>query len=222
MDEARNRAGRSNLEAGGRSLALREASKRVFDLAILTVAHLVLAPVFIALWTVIPLLIWLEDRGPVFYRQERPGRGGKPFALLKFRTMVVNADSVGPAWTTDKDPRITRIGRILRKTALDELPGVLSIWKGSMSFVGPRALPKKEQEMFEREIEGFSRRLRIRPGLTGLAQVYDQVDDARTKLRYDLEYIDRMSLALDVKLVVLSVRNTMMGKWDTRTGKTAA
>ena len=73
MDEARNRAGRSNLEAGGRSLALREASKRVFDLAILTVAHLVLAPVFIALWTVIPLLIWLEDRGPVFYRQERPG-----------------------------------------------------------------------------------------------------------------------------------------------------
>ena len=170
----------------------------------------------------IPLLIWLEDRGPVFYRQERPGRGGKPFALLKFRTMVVNADSVGPAWTTDKDPRITRIGRILRKTALDELPGVLSIWKGSMSFVGPRALPKKEQEMFEREIEGFSRRLRIRPGLTGLAQVYDQVDDARTKLRYDLEYIDRMSLALDVKLVVLSVRNTMMGKWDTRTGKTAA
>ncbi len=222
MDDARNPAGTSYLEADRRSLALREASKRVFDLAILTTSHLLLAPVFIALWTVIPLLIWLEDRGPVFYRQERPGRGGRPFTLLKFRTMVVNADAVGPAWTTDKDPRITRIGRILRKTALDELPGVLSIWKGSMSFVGPRALPMKEQEMFEREIDGFSRRLRIRPGLTGLAQVYDQVDDAHTKLQYDLEYIDRMSLALDVKLVVLSVRNTMMGKWDTRTGKTAA
>jgi lipopolysaccharide/colanic/teichoic acid biosynthesis glycosyltransferase len=193
--------------------------KRPLDLTILLAAHLALAPVFLLLWAVLPVLVWLEDRGPIFYRQQRPGKGGKLFTVLKFRTMVVNADKIGPAWTQDKDPRITRVGRVLRRTALDELPSVLSIWKGDMSFVGPRALPVKEQRFLETQIPGFAGRLSVRPGLTGMAQVYDMEDDAPTKLRYDLEYISRMNLLLDVKLILFSARNTLMGRWDVRTGK---
>lgn len=193
--------------------------KRPLDLAILLAAHLALAPVFLVLWAVIPLLVWVEDRGPVFYRQHRPGKGGRLFTILKFRTMVVNADKIGPAWTQDKDPRVTRVGKVLRRTALDELPSILSIWKGDMSFVGPRALPVKEQQLLEQQIPGFAGRLNVRPGLTGMAQVYDLKDEAPTKLRYDLEYIRCMNLLLDVKLILMSARNTLMGRWDVRTGK---
>jgi len=193
--------------------------KRPFDVLVLVTAHLLLAPVFLFLWIVIPLAIWLEDRGPVFYRQQRPGKNGKIFNVLKFRTMIVNADKVGPAWTTQKDPRITKIGSLLRRTALDELPGVLSIWKGDMSLVGPRALPVKEQALLESTIPGFADRLIVRPGLTGMAQVYNHDDEAHAKLKFDVDYIHNMSLFLDIKLIVLSVRNTTMGRWDARGGK---
>jgi lipopolysaccharide/colanic/teichoic acid biosynthesis glycosyltransferase len=211
-----SKANATNLETEAVSGAL---YKRPLDLTILLAAHLALAPVFLVLWVLLPLLVWLEDRGPVFYGQQRPGKSGKLFTVLKFRTMVVNADKIGPAWTQDKDARITRVGRILRRTALDELPSVLSIWKGDMSFVGPRALPVKEQQFLETQIPDFAVRLNVRPGLTGMAQVYDREDDAPTKLRYDLEYIRRMSLLLDIKLILLSARNTVMGRWDVRTGK---
>jgi len=196
-------------------------SKRLFDLAVLVLAHLILLPVWVFLWTLIPLLIWLEDRGPVFYRQRRAGKDGTSFALAKFRTMVPDADSKGPAWTSEDDPRITRVGRVLRRTALDELPETLNIWKGEMSFVGPRALDVREHELLESQIPGFRERLRVRPGLTGLAQVYNVEDDDRTKLEYDIEYIQNMSLLLDTKLMFLSVRNTLFGRWDTRKAKAA-
>jgi lipopolysaccharide/colanic/teichoic acid biosynthesis glycosyltransferase len=188
----------------------------------MVLAHLLLLPVWVVLWTAFPLIIWLGDRGPVFFRQQRVGRDGRVFIVLKFRTMVPDAEKKGPAWTTEGDSRITRVGRVLRRTALDELPETLSIWKGDMSLVGPRALDAPEQRWLETQIPGFSDRLRVRPGLTGLAQVYDDVDDARTKLRYDLEYIERMSLWLDLKLLFLSVLNTLTGRWDKRRGKTAA
>ena len=112
--------------------------KRPFDLTILVVTHITLLPLWILLWTLIPLLVWLGDRGPVFFRQQRAGKDGKPFTILKFRTMVPDSASKGPAWTTQGDPRVTAVGKILRRTALDELPGLVSIWKGDMSFVGPR------------------------------------------------------------------------------------
>lgn len=169
----------------------------------------------------IPLLIWLEDRGPVFYPQARAGKDGKPFTVLKFRSMVPDADKRGPAWTTSSDPRITKVGRFLRKTALDELPELLSIWKGDMSFVGPRALAVAEQRHLEEEIPGFHQRLSVRPGLTGLAQVYNTSDDAVEKLKYDLDYIEHLSLGLDLKLMILSVRNTLLARWDQRAGKQA-
>lgn len=190
-----------------------------FDLTLLVLSHALLFPAWLALWIIIPIIIWLEDRGPVFYRQSRVGKNGRIISVLKFRTMVKNADSIGPAWTTQGDPRVTRVGRLLRRTALDELPEILNIWKREMSFVGPRALDVTEQQYLEQTVSGFEARLQMLPGLTGLAQVYDSTDDAREKLRYDSEYLSRMSPWLDMKLIVLSIRNTLIARWDRRHGK---
>ena len=200
-------------------MADRDSYKRWFDVSVLVLAHLLFFPLWILLWTVIPLLIWLEDRKPVFYRQQRMGKDGKPFNLIKFRTMVVGAQDQGPAWTIDGDPRVTRVGRILRRTALDELPEVISIWKGNMSFVGPRALDLDEQRCLEELMPGFEERLRVRPGLTGLAQIYDKTDDPYEKYRYDMEYLQKLSPFLDARLLLLSVWNTVIAGWDHRSGK---
>lgn len=196
--------------------------KRPFDLFIMVAAHLLLLPVWVLLWIVIPLAIWLEDRGPIFYPQRRVGLGGRVFTIRKFRTMVPQADELGPAWTAEADRRVTKFGRFLRRTALDELPETLSIWKGDMSLVGPRALSVAEQRELEGQIARFAKRLQARPGLTGLAQVYNPSDEPNAKLRYDLEYIERVSPWLDVKLLFLSVRNTLFARWDTRSGKQRA
>ena len=211
---------------GGRVVAGQQTSnlssdgyKAWFDLLILVVTHVLLLPLWVLLWLVVPFLIWLGDRGPIFYKQERVGKGGRVFNLLKFRTMVIGADRTGPAWTMSGDSRVTSIGKLLRRTALDELPEVLSIWKGDMSLVGPRALDVEEHGMLEQQIPGFQERLRVRPGLTGLAQIYDLSDDANDKYRYDLEYIQRMGPILDIRLLILSVRNTLTGRWDRRSGK---
>lgn len=205
---------------GNPEAATKEARyKRPLDLTILFLAHLLLGPILIALWLIIPLAVWLYDQGPIFYAQNRIGKGGKILRLRKFRTMVVDADAEGPAWTVDRDPRITRVGRFLRRTALDELPSLVNIWKGDLSLVGPRALNIQEYEWLVDRVPGFEQRLQIRPGLTGLAQLYDREDDAQTKLRNDLDYIRRMSLRLDLKILLLSVFYTLTGKWDRRSGK---
>lgn len=196
--------------------------KRIFDISILVLAHTfpLLVPLWGFLWVLIPLAIWLEDRGPVFYRQQRVGKNGRLFTVRKFRTMIPDAEQhTGAVWSTDNDPRVTRVGRILRWTALDELPQLLNIWKGEMSLVGPRAERPELHEQFVREIPGFERRLEVRPGLTGLAQVKGAYDlNPAEKLQYDLEYIQKMNLVLDMKLILLSVRNTLLAKWD-RPGK---
>ena len=193
--------------------------KRPFDLTVLFIGHLALLPLWVLIWIMVPLAIWLSDRGPVFYRQQRVGKHGRIFTMVKFRTMVQNAEQCGPMWTTEGDLRVTAVGRILRRTALDELPGIFNILKGDMSLVGPRALDVEEQEQLEREIPDFAKRLEVTPGLTGLAQVYDRTDSAQLKLDYDLEYARKISLWLDLKLVALSVRNTVIAKWDCRSGK---
>jgi lipopolysaccharide/colanic/teichoic acid biosynthesis glycosyltransferase len=195
--------------------------KTRFDLTVLALAHLLLFPIWLGLWTAIPAIIWIADRGPVFYRQVRVGKDGRAFEVLKFRTMIKGADRLGPVWTTDGDPRITPVGRILRRTGLDELPEVINIWKGDMSLVGPRALDVEEQRSLEKQIPGFETRLQVKPGLTGLAQIYDHIDDATAKYRYDLDYIRRMSPWLDIMILSRSVWNTVTAKWDQRGGKPA-
>jgi len=195
--------------------------KRPFDLIILISTHILLFPLLLLLWTVIPLIIWSSDKGSIFYVQIRTGEKGGKFKVRKFRTMVENADQLGPVWTKDKDPRITKFGKILRKTALDELPQTLNIWKGEVSLVGPRALPVKEQEELEKHIPGFNKRLDIKPGLTGYSQVYNTTDEPTVKLEYDLKYIDTMNPFLDIKLLLISLINTILGKWDSREGKSS-
>lgn len=192
--------------------------KRAFDLALLLTAHVLLLPVWIMLWILIVSAIWLDDRGPIFYRQVRLGLDGKRFVCLKFRTMVPDAEKeTGPVWADGQDHRITRVGHMLRRTGLDELPQVVNILRGDMSFVGPRAERPELYDKFQREVPGFRERLRLRPGLTGLAQVSGEYNlHPRLKLRYDLEYMASMSLWLDVRLVVSSVRNTLFGRWDMR------
>ena len=197
----------------------RDAYKTRFDFTILVLSHLLLLPLWVLLWTFIPLLIWLWDRGPILYTQQRAGKDGQPFTVLKFRTMVPDASRIGPVWTTQDDPRVTPVGRLLRRTALDELPEIINIIKRDMSFVGPRALNVQEQRSLEEQIPGFEKRLQVPPGLTGLAQVYNHGDDSYDKFRYDLSYLERMGPWLDIKLLLLSVRNTFSARWDQRRGK---
>lgn len=192
--------------------------KRPLDLTILATAHIfpLLLPIWIVLWTLIPLLIWLEDRGPVFYKQKRVGKNEREFTLRKFRTMRGGQAEGEPTIpVTDHDPRVTRVGRFLRRTALDELPQILSILRGDMSFVGPRPMPPDfHQEFLNLNPEAY-RRVLVRPGLSGLAQVYGTYDSGfADKLDYDLLYLEKMSLWLDCKLLIISVWKTLLGRWE--------
>lgn len=194
------------------------------DLAILASAHVLLGPLWLLLWSAVPLAIWLEDRGPIFYRQRRLGLNGRPFNVLKFRTMIPNAEKhTGAVWATKDDPRITRVGRILRRTALDELPQVINIARGDMSFVGPRSERPELHAEFTKSVPGFERRLAVLPGLTGLAQVKGDYNlPPAEKLAYDLEYIDRRSLLMDVGLILMSIGKTFTLAWDHKAERRSA
>ena len=190
--------------------------KRLFDIFLASIGLILSLP----LWVLISIAIKLEDGGPIFYSQERVGKNGKIFRILKFRSMIPDAEKqASVTWTFENDPRITKVGKFLRRTALDELPSLLSILKGDMSFVGPRALAVEEQKFLEKKIPGFEKRLAVCPGLTGLSQVYNPEDDPYKKLEYDLEYIEKMSFWLDMKLILLSFYNTFTLRWDKRIGK---
>jgi lipopolysaccharide/colanic/teichoic acid biosynthesis glycosyltransferase len=199
------------------------AAKRVFDLALASVGLVVSAP----LWLLVACAIKLEDRGPVFYVQRRWGRNQRPFAVYKFRSMVVHADRhFGHVQAGSDDQRVTRVGRILRATSLDELPQLLNIWRGEMSWVGPRALPINERQLNEAEhvpdeaVPGFALRCAVRPGLTGIAQIYAPRDvPRREKFRYDAFYIRRQSLWQDVRLIAVSLWISVSMRWETRGDK---
>ena len=177
------------------------------------------------LWALFALAIKLEDGGPVFFTQERVGRGGARFTAFKFRSMRPGAErGVGAIQATEHDPRVTRIGRFMRATAMDELPQLWNIFRGDMSFVGPRALRPGEIETgrhgtMERleEVPGYATRIRVRPGLTGIAQVYAPRDvPRRHKFRYDRLYVRRRSWWLDVRLILLSFWISVLGTWEAR------
>jgi lipopolysaccharide/colanic/teichoic acid biosynthesis glycosyltransferase len=183
----------------------------------------------IPFWGLIALLIRLEDGGPVFFRDRRVGLGCREFQVLKFRTMVPDADRLcGPRQAAEHDPRVTRIGRWLRATAMDELPQLWNILRGDMSFVGPRALRPGEIQVQAaaddvlplESIPGYHERHVVVPGLTGLAQVYADRDvPPQRKFRYDRLYIRNQSLGLDLRLIAASVWITVRGAWERRGGK---
>ena len=194
--------------------------KRAFDVALSGIGLILSSP----LWLVIAALVKLESRGPVFFSQARVGERGRAFDALKFRSMIEDAErAVGPLPATEHDPRVTRVGRLLRATAMDELPQLWNIFRGDMSFVGPRALRPEEIETEGGRsvplmaVPGFAERCSVQPGLTGIAQIYAPRDvTRRQKFRFDRLYIRRRSFALDLRLILVSFWITARGTWEAR------
>ncbi|MDP8237458.1 MAG: sugar transferase [Candidatus Hatepunaea meridiana] len=185
-------------------------STRFIKLALDMLAGIVMSVVVLLVTPLIGLLIKIDSPGSVFYIQKRVGRGGNEFKLIKFRTMYSDAEkNTGAIWAKKNDPRITRIGRILRDTYLDELPQFVNVLMGQMSVVGPRPERLEFTEQFNKQIPLYDRRLRIKPGITGWAQVrhkYDEnLKDVIEKTSYDLFYIDHISLTLDLKIIIATI-----------------
>jgi lipopolysaccharide/colanic/teichoic acid biosynthesis glycosyltransferase len=185
--------------------------KRIFDVAASIIGLIILLPFFI----IIAILIKLNDKGPIFYKQKRIGQNFKPFELLKFRTMIVNADKIGPAVTKDGDPRITKIGRFLRKTKLDELPQLWNVIRGDMSIVGPRPEVEKYIQYYE---DDYKEILKVKPGITdyatikfrneeGILSKYDDTESAYIKyvlpekIKLYKTYIKEISFFTDLKII---------------------
>ena len=198
--------------------------KRPFDVIVGLIGILISAP----LWVIFTIAIKLEDRGPVFFLQERWGKDKSKILVYKFRTMVPNAvERFGNIQAQENDPRVTRVGRLLRATSLDEMPQLLNIVKGDMSWVGPRALPIDEvqvngdnADLPDEAIPGFEERSQLRPGLTGIAQIFAPRDVLREeKYRYDAIYANNQSLWLDLRLIFLSLWITLRARWEARDRK---
>lgn len=193
--------------------------KRVFDYILALIGLFIFSP----LWLIFSWAIWLEDRGQIFYIQERVGYQGRIFKGIKFRSMIKDAEKrTGPIQAKDDDPRVTRIGRLLRRTAMDELPQLLNILKGDMSFVGPRALRPTEIEDGDTakaksifQVPGFEKRSGILTGLTGVAQVFASRHLSREeKFKLDLWYIENQNFWLDVWLILKSIMISLKRRWD--------
>ncbi|MCB2198204.1 sugar transferase [bacterium] len=187
--------------------------KRVIDLV---VAFLVLIIGF-PIMALVALAVKVDSKGPVLYRQKRVGYRGREFTLLKFRSMSVDAEKkTGAIWASEDDPRITRAGKFLRSSRLDELPQAWNVLLGHMSLVGPRPERKVFVDQFAKEIPFYTRRLNVKPGITGWAQVrrgYDaSIDDVKDKLQYDLFYLENMSIGLDIKILINTIWVMFAGK----------
>lgn len=187
--------------------------KRLMDISISFLILIVSSPIII----LTAIAIKIDSEGPVLFKQERLGQNGKPFNVYKFRSMIKDAEKyTGPVWSQKDDPRVTRMGRFVRKVRIDEIPQMLNVLKGEMSLVGPR--PEREffVEKLSKEIPYYKRRLKVRPGVTGWAQIkhkYDEsIDDVKIKLRYDLFYIENMSIRMDFKILLRTVFVVLFGK----------
>jgi lipopolysaccharide/colanic/teichoic acid biosynthesis glycosyltransferase len=198
-------------------------SKRAFDIFFSAIGLVVTAP----LWPFVALAAKFQGPGPIFFRQQRWGRGGTRFEVVKFRTMTPSADTDPIRPTSAGDVRVTSVGRVLRKMGLDELPQLISILKGDMSFVGPRPLavgeeivdPEGKLVSYE-DVPGFAERLSVRPGLTGATTVYVPRDSSpMEKFEADLRYIEQRTFAGDLRLFLVSIANSVGGRWDRGTRK---
>ncbi len=198
---------------GFNRINLIRVSKRVSDVVFSVIGLLVSIPVFLT----VPILIKLTSKGPVFYRQERVGENGKPFMVMKFRSMREDAETVsGPVWATEDDPRATSLGRIMRLLRIDEIPQVINVLKGEMSFVGPRPERPLFVAQLREKIPYYDLRFTVKPGLTGWAQVkyrYGATEqDALEKLQYDLYYVKHLSPLFDLTIVLDTIRVVLLGK----------
>ena len=178
--------------------------KRAMDLVLCGIAMIPAAPIML----VVAAAIKLEDGGPVLYKQKRLTRGGREFEILKFRSMIVDAEKyAGAVLASEDDPRITKVGKVIRAARLDELPQLINILRGDMSIVGPRPERKCLADEISKEVPEFCYRLKVRGGLTGYAQIYGKYNtDAYDKLRLDMMYIENYSPLLDIKLIILTLR----------------
>lgn len=185
--------------------------KRCFDFMVALLFMILSLPLAL----IVVLIIKFTSKGPVFYLQERLGESEKPFTMYKFRTMVEGAEKDEPKWAEEQDERVTTVGKVLRKTRLDELPQLINVLKGDMSFIGPR--PEREYfiKLLKKKIPYYSLRFAVKPGITGWAQVNYRygatVEDALEKLGYDLYYIKNMSLFLDLRILLRTVRVCLFG-----------
>ena len=177
--------------------------KRAFDLVVCSIALIVASPFML----IIALAIKLEDGGPVFFRQKRATYDGKAFDILKFRSMIVDADKYSVGLATEKDPRITKVGNVIRAIRFDELPQLLNIIKGDMSIVGPRPERVEHMEAYGKEVPEFDFRLKVKGGLTGYAQIYGKYNTSPyDKLRMDMMYVETYSFFNDLKLILMTLR----------------
>ena len=187
--------------------------KRAMDIVISSAILILLSPI----WVLSALMIKLDSRGPVFYRQRRIGYNGRPFTMYKFRSMLHNAEkTTGPVWAKRNDPRITRVGKIVRKLGIDEIPNLFNVLRGDMSLIGPRPERPYFVNQFRHRIQYYSNRLEMRPGITGLAQVYhkydESIEDVKQKLEFDLSYIRNYSIWTDIKVIFMTAYIIIMGK----------
>lgn len=199
------------LSEGFKKGPLQLFAKRLTDIAVSLIALLICAP----LCLVISLAIYLESGGPILFRQERIGLADKPFRILKFRSMRADGEQQGPAWASADDRRITRVGRVIRRYRLDEIPQFINVLEGDMSLVGPRPEQPGFVQRLEQEIPYYSQRHTVRPGITGWAQIKYKYgassEDAKNKLEYELFYIKHMSVFLDLLIMFRTVQVVLFG-----------
>ena len=196
----------------GRSTKISEVSRNVVHWLVALIGAILSLPIVL----VTAVLIKLESKGPVFYKQERVGKNGRVFVLMKFRSMRVDAEEAGPVWASKKDTRTTRVGRVIRKIRVDEIPQFWNILKGEMSFVGPRPERPHFVSQLAEEIPFYEQRHLIAPGLTGWAQIKypygASIEDARQKLQYDLFYIKNHGLFLDAIIMFETIKIILFGR----------
>jgi exopolysaccharide biosynthesis polyprenyl glycosylphosphotransferase len=186
-----------------------EFIKRIIDVILAFIGLIVASPIMV----IISIAIKLESRGPVFYCQERVGKNGRVYTMYKLRSMYENAEENGAQWAEEDDPRVTKVGKFIRRTRLDELPQLFNVLKGDMSLVGPRPERPIFTYQFNEQIPGFINRLQVKPGLTGWAQVNGGYKlTPAEKLEYDLYYIENRTIWLDIKIMLKTIMVVLTGK----------